>query len=192
MKPLDRLLQRWRIKQAATFIPQGARLLDIGCADGALYRILKPKLQSYVGLDPTLPGSVNEGNCQFIAGSFPEDFPSLPAFDVITMLAVIEHLPREMQDRAAEACVECLSPDGILILSTPSPSVNRLLWILRGMRVIDGMSLDEHYGFEPKQVPKVFHHRELDFIHHQSFELGLNHLFVFRKKSGTREFDHEM
>jgi len=98
MKPLDRLIQRWRIKRAAVFIPNGVRLLDIGCADGMLYRMLKPRLGNYVGVDPGLSKSVQEENCQFIAGSFHEDFPSLPAFDVITMLAVMEHLPRREFD----------------------------------------------------------------------------------------------
>ena len=191
MKTLDRLLQRWRIRRAALFIPNGARLLDIGCADGTLYRMLKPRLGSYVGIDPGLAKSVTEENYRLLAGSFPDDFPQISAFDVITMLAVVENLSSDKQDQVIEACVQNLATDGVIIVSTPSPIVDRMLWMMKAVGVVDGMSLDDHYGFETEAVPQVFDHQELEYVLHQPFELGLNHLFVFRKKSGAGNLGHE-
>ena len=183
MKPLDGLLQRWRIKKAKAFVPKGSRLLDIGCSDGLLYRMLRAQIVEYVGIDPILSDSVHEGKFRLVAGSFPEDLPDMRPFDVITMLAVIEHLPRHRQQETAFACVQLLKQNGILILTTPSPFVDRLLYFLKGLNVLDGMSLEEHYGFDVKEVPLLFDFEELMLLHHQHFQLGLNNLFVFKKVS---------
>ena len=55
MKYLERLAQRWRIEEAAPYIPEGAQVLDIGCADGALFRLMrKPAGAGSMGIDPSL------------------------------------------------------------------------------------------------------------------------------------------
>jgi hypothetical protein len=54
MKAPDRLLQFWRFSKVHPYIPRGARVLDIGCADGALFRLIENKIHEGVGLDPAL------------------------------------------------------------------------------------------------------------------------------------------
>jgi 2-polyprenyl-3-methyl-5-hydroxy-6-metoxy-1,4-benzoquinol methylase len=127
MKPMDKILQRWRIKKAKPFVQTGSRLLDVGCADGLLYQMLKAQIAEYVGIDPILSHSVDEEGFKLIAGSFPEDLPKMQPFDTIAMLAVIEHLPKDYQRKAALACVRLLKQDGILILTIPSPVADCLL-----------------------------------------------------------------
>jgi hypothetical protein len=43
------------------------------------------------------------------------------------------------------------------------------------------MSLEEHFGFEPKDTPRIFSNPRFKLITHTSFQLGLNNLFVFER-----------
>jgi hypothetical protein len=52
---------------------------------------------------------------------------------------------------------------------------------MQALHLIDGMELDEHYGFDPREVPGLFEGAGLRLVHHSRFELGFNHLFVFEK-----------
>jgi len=179
VKPLDRFLQRWRILKAKPFIPVGSRLLDVGCADGFLYKKYSSRIADYVGIDPILKSSTRHENYQLIAGRYPNDLPKGPPFDVITMLAVVEHLSEALQEQLAAAIFHDLAPKGRLIVTTPSPRVDPMLHVMKRIKIIDGMALEEHNAFEPIHVPRIF--AELELILHRRSQLGLNHLFVFQR-----------
>jgi len=93
VKSIDRLLQAWRIEKTRRYIRPGTRILDIGSADGALFRLLKIADARCMGIDPTLKRSTTVNTVPLIAGHFPKDMPAVGPFDVITMLAVLEHFP---------------------------------------------------------------------------------------------------
>jgi 2-polyprenyl-3-methyl-5-hydroxy-6-metoxy-1,4-benzoquinol methylase len=183
VKGLDRLLQRWRIGKAAKHLPPNARILDVGCFDGTLFRQLGTRSVGGVGIDPALAdGLATVGGARLVRGHFPEDLPpDEETFDAITMLAVVEHIPADVQHTWALACETRLRPGGRLVITTPSPFVDRILDVLRAMRIIDGMSLDEHYGFDPRLVPERFTVPGLHMVRTERFQLGLNHLFVFER-----------
>jgi 2-polyprenyl-3-methyl-5-hydroxy-6-metoxy-1,4-benzoquinol methylase len=183
MKALDRLLQRWRIAKTRPFIARGCRVLDIGCSDGALFRQLSGRFAEGVGIDDDLETPLKSANVELIPGTFPESLAHRDPFDVITMLAVLEHVPRDRQPVVARACAELLRPGGYLLVTTPEPIVDRILDALAFLRLIDGMSLDEHYGFEPSDTPGLFAAHGLRLVRRHKFQLGLNNLFVFRRDS---------
>jgi 2-polyprenyl-3-methyl-5-hydroxy-6-metoxy-1,4-benzoquinol methylase len=95
------------------------------------------------------------------------------------MLAVLEHVPRNEQADLAKACARVLRPGGRLIITTPSPTVDYLLRVLKVMRLIDGMALEQHYGFWPSEVAPLFETAGLKLALRTTFQLGLNNLFVF-------------
>ncbi len=182
MTGLDRLIQRWRIAQALRWIPQGARVCDIGTADGALFRQAGARVGEGIGIDPDVPAPTMLGQARLVPGLFPAALPRGSApFDVITLLAVLEHVPREVQPVLARDIHSWLRPGGRVVITVPSPFVDRILDVLRALRLVDGMSLEQHFGFDPSETPTVFGGAGLRLVAHRTFQLGLNHLFVFER-----------
>jgi len=183
MKATDRILQRWRIAKAAKWIPKGARVLDVGCADGALFRQLRHRLApGGIGIDHDLAQRTEAYGAVLYPGIFPADLPPAAGiFDAITMLAVLEHVPTDAQPALANACREHLAPGGRLIISVPSALVDPILDALKAVRIIDGMELEEHYGFEVGSTPAIFEPAGFRLLLRRRFQLGLNNLFVFEK-----------
>lgn len=181
MKYMDFYLQRRRIAVARSYVPHGATLLDIGSADGILFETLSHHILRGIGIDPDITEQVTIGNYTLMHGTVPDtQFPGA-SFDCITMLAVLEHIPREAQPQLVEYCLDCLKPGGRVIITVPSPLVDYILTALQWLRVIDAMSLHQHYGFLPRETPVLFRSPQFRLLRHQRFQLGLNNLFVFEK-----------
>src|SRR2546423_1021173 len=181
MRFLDRVLQRWRIAKTRPFIRPGARVLDIGSSDGTLFEALGSRLGSGLGIDPTLKANGYVGSVPLVAGFFPDDMPAVEPFDVITMLAVLEHFPASQYEGLRVGCNKFLKPGGLLIITVPSPMVDEILKVLKALRLIDGMSLEEHHGYEVRQTAEIFSPPEFQLLARVRFQLGLNNLFVFQR-----------
>jgi ubiquinone/menaquinone biosynthesis C-methylase UbiE len=107
-------LTRWlrAIHAEKYFQTRSGTLLDIGCGDG--YFLRRQKNFDRVGLD-LLSGDKVTGHL---------DFPD-NSFDIVTMLAVIEHLSDVNLTLAEIARV--LKPDGRLIFTTPKRNAEFLI-----------------------------------------------------------------
>jgi 2-polyprenyl-3-methyl-5-hydroxy-6-metoxy-1,4-benzoquinol methylase len=180
---LDRVLQQWRLSKVAPFVGRSTRLLDIGCADGAMFRRF-PHVAEFVGIDPDVERSGDLApRAKLLRGLFPEALADHAAFDVITLLAVLEHVPPEAQPALAANCARYLAPGGRLVITVPSPVVDRILALLKFLRLIDGMSVEQHYGFDARTTPRIFTAAGLRLVRAERFQLGVNNLFVFEKPS---------
>jgi 2-polyprenyl-3-methyl-5-hydroxy-6-metoxy-1,4-benzoquinol methylase len=186
MRQGDSVLQLWRIRKAAPYIPRGAHVLDIGCSDGALFRVLGDRIASGVGIDAA-PVPAGAGAFRFIQGYAPEALPAGDRYDAITMLAVLEHIPPAAQRELAASCVSLLRPHGMVICTVPSPRVDTLIHVGQRLRILDGMAEHEHYGFKPADTVRLFADSGFVLRRSQRFQLGLNNLFVFaRSGDGSR------
>ena len=190
MNGLDRLLQQWRLRHAARFIPDGARVLDVGCFDDRLFRHLGQRLGLGIGLDPLLARPVDGERFRLRRGSFPHVRLEEGPFDVITMLAVLEHVPAEELTSWARTCSDLLVPGGLVVATIPAPAVDTILDVLIRLHVLHGMSVEEHHGFEPDMAPRVFSRAGFTVGRRKRFQLGLNNLFVFTKPAGVRQPVH--
>lgn len=180
MKRFDRMLQRWRLSVARPYIKRGDKLLDIGCYDGQLFKHVDG-LSLGIGIDPGAARTFEEGNIRVIRGLFPQDVPDVGPFDCITMLAVLEHILPKDQESLANGIFKHLKPGGFLMVTVPSTHVDYILHILKFFRIIDGMSLEQHHGFNPDESPEIFKRAGMELHARKSFQFGLNNLFVFRK-----------
>ena len=179
MTPLDRALQCLRERAALPHIPASARLLDVGCADGTLLRAAAGVIREGIGIDPDAPA----GDARLQRGRFPDDLAVDGTFDVITMLAVFEHFPDAARPRVVEAIRRLLRPGGRVILTVPAPVVDRIVDLLRALRLVHGMDIESHHGYRPEETPR--HFAGFRVVVHDTFELGLNHLYVLELPSAS-------
>lgn len=180
MKLADRLLQRWRLAKALPWVRQGSHVLDVGCADGALFAAAGERICSGVGVDLTESATWPAGPWLRRTGPFPGAVPEDETFDAILMLAVVEHVDEQTLKEWAAACVRLLRPGGRVIVTVPSPLVDQILHVGIALRVFEGIAAHEHHGFDPTQLPELFATSGLVIEHASRFQLGLNNLYVFR------------
>ena len=181
MKVGDYVIQLWRLHVAKRWIPPGSRVLDIGCYQGEFLKLLGGKIASSVGIDPLYQGRAESGGHQFSSLEFHEGLPFEDgSFDVIVLLATIEHM--QQKTAVAREAKRLLSTGGLVIITIPSLLVDKVLSILLFIRIIDGMSLEEHHGFSPDDLPTIFIPEGFTLKKRQKFQFGLNNLNVFERR----------
>lgn len=103
------------------YIPQGARVLDLGCGNGRFYKFLSEhKETDYTGVDISsrLLAVAKERfpKAKWILSDMTE-CTSSEAFDVILMIASFHHLSPEYQLKQLEWIYSHLKPGGHLLMS---------------------------------------------------------------------------
>jgi SAM-dependent methyltransferase len=181
MKALDRYLQKKRIARARPFVRKGDVVLDVGCADGEMFEAWRGHIKYGYGVDPLVGKKTETPLYTLLPGLFPEALPPGMTCDVITMLAVLEHIQPEEQAKLAQDCYKTLNPGGRVVITVPSPQVDHIIHFLSRVGVLDAETKHEHYGFDVKQTPSLFPAPLFRMIESKSFQLGLNNLFVFEK-----------
>lgn len=180
MKYIDQLLQNERIKKAVPWIRDNAVVLDIGCYNGALLQKIESRISYGYGIDPLLEHKIMKEKYILFPGKFPYDLPKeLTSFDVITALAVFEHLSEEERPFFVQSIKQKLRPGGRIILTIPNKQVDHILKFLIKIKLIDGMSLEEHHGFETIKTFELFFQEGFILEQYNKFQLGLNNLYIF-------------
>ncbi len=176
-------LEARRVQKAQEFIGDGLNMLDVGCGRVPLLDVIKPA--RYVGLD--ILDAVVDGN----KARFPEhefhvwDVQSrsvgeLGQFDVIVMLAVLEHFPAPIQ--ALRNLADGLSGHGRIILTTPHPSGERVLDWGAVVGVCSPEAEDEHQPLMCQSALRdAAREAGLVVLHYERFLARFNQLAVLGK-----------
>jgi 2-polyprenyl-3-methyl-5-hydroxy-6-metoxy-1,4-benzoquinol methylase len=186
MRRIDRALRDWRIGKALPWIPDAARVLDVGCFDGALFHRLGARLGYGVGLDPAIEAPSEAARFRLVGNVFPDVPAGEGRFDAITFLAVLEHVETSDIDAWTRTCHDLLVDGGVVIATIPSPRVDTLLDIGIRLRVLDGMEAGQHHGVDPDAIVTAFERADFVVERHERFQLGLNNLYVLRRASERR------
>lgn len=162
---LEKYLSEKRGRKADKLISserRKGRILDIGCGGNPIF-LKKVKFQSKYGLDKI--DKVNderfieksENSIRFFNQDLDENV-NLPFgnefFDVITMLAVFEHIDPQKLPELLNEIFRILKPSGIYILTTPAPWAKYLLIIMAKLKLVSSIEIEEHKGAYSK--PEVF------------------------------------
>lgn len=108
---------------AQRLLPEGGRMLDIGCASGGLLALLRPRAGYLAGLEPsaTAAHAAAQVADHVVQGALEE--PELPfepgSFDLVVLADVLEHLadPAAGLERAASWC---RPGGGTVLVSVPN------------------------------------------------------------------------
>ncbi len=180
MKRGDYFILWWRMCVAAQWIPSKCRILDIECHDGEFLDFLGDRIGPSVGIDPLCQKNQRQTQHQFLPWEFHAAMPFQEgSFDFISLLATLEHI--QNKNSAVREIKRLLVPGGRVVITVPTVMVDKILEILLVLKIVDGMSLEEHHGFSPEEVPDIFLREGFKLIKLQKFQLGLNHLYIFER-----------
>ncbi|HOE19253.1 MAG TPA: class I SAM-dependent methyltransferase [Syntrophorhabdaceae bacterium] len=194
---LEGFLAKKRARVANSLIPpelRAGRILDIGCGT-VPYFLLNTQFAERYGLDKVAKGgerAVAVGGAIILANFDIEREERAPFndnyFDVVTMLAVFEHILPERLPAVAAEIRRILRPGGIYILTTPAWWTDGLLRFMARLRLVSPAEIEEHKdGYSPEKISSVL--RQGGFaakdIRTGYFELGMNIWATAGKPSGS-------
>ncbi len=182
---LTRPLIRARLAAALGVVPPGARVLDVGCG----LTDLAARLPSYVGCD-RWPEVLEENRRRHpgarflawdvLASDAPADVSAAGPFDVVLMLALLEHLsdPAAALRRAAPL----LAPGGRIVVTTPHPVGHAPLEAGAALGLLSKHAAEEHDALLGRvELAAAGEAAGLALTSYRRFLLGLNQLAVFAR-----------
>lgn len=190
---LERFLSDKRAKIADKLISQRhrkGRILDIGCGEHPLF-LINIEFNEKYGIDRMVKEGVinNKGRENIILKrcdvqrdtlrSFQEGY-----FDVVTMLAVFEHLEPEVLVELVREIRRVLKVNGVFILTTPTPWGDVILKTLSKWRLINNVLFEEHKAvYDTERIASII--TKGDFLK-EDIRFGYFELFMNIWSSATK------
>lgn len=165
-------------------------VIDFGCGQDILYYKYLinsfPEMRDkliYIGIDPLInPKTANlHKNVKLVNKKFETTKLSEKA-DIIALFAVLEHV--DNPSKLLQAAAKLLKPDGVIVITTPSPMARYPLEFFSGvLGIIAQREIDEHKRY-PDRNYLLGLQKYLDnlFFFQEYFELGLNNLCIVSKR----------
>jgi SAM-dependent methyltransferase len=182
---LDIFICRWRSRVAREQVRAGDTVLDFGCGHQAMFlRSVQPWIKQGVGLDYDADAGQPAPNLELQRFHFTGHF-DLPdaSFSVVSILAVLEHIPVGQVDALFREFARVLAPGGRILITTPTPAAKPVLDFLAfKMHVISEPEIadHQHYYSEP-DLQALAERHGLKVSTYRRFLLGFNCFAAFTK-----------
>jgi ubiquinone/menaquinone biosynthesis C-methylase UbiE len=173
---LEPILRWLRLRRVIADIPSGAQVLDVGCGRSATFlKAISPKINQGIGIDMKVQ-PMRLGNLQTVQQRLTDQLPFEESqFDVVTMLAVLEHLDDEQP--ILQEIYRVLKPNGRLILTVPSVWAKPVLEFLSyRLKLVDEAEIRDHkrYYHRSRLRQVLIHEARFRSFNHRYFQLGMN------------------
>lgn len=178
---LEPLLRRLRIRRILPIIARypACRLLDIGCGwEARFLREVEPHISKGVGIDFKAP-EIKTGKIETYRAVLADRLPFPDhSFEVVTMLAVLEHLDNPV-DVVKEA-LRVLVPGGIFAGTVPSKAAKPVLEFLSyRLGIVNPDEIRDHKCYYDRELlVATLAEAGFDDVHHRYFQFGMNNFFV--------------
>lgn len=186
---LEPILRRMRIGRVLPYVKDvpGCRLLDVGCGwEARLLRELEPHLAAGWGIDFKAPPIATE-KLRTISARLDDRLPfEDESFDVVTMLAVLEHLDKPLA--ILREVARLLRPEGRLLLTVPSRYAKPVLeYLAYRLGIVNPDEIRDHKTyFNREDLVRLLAQCEgLVLEQHRYFQCGMNNYLVCRKTSSA-------
>lgn len=188
---LEKILSYYRQTVALKLIKNRVRretILDIGCGFFPTF-LIRSNFKNKYGIDQYLVDSLvikNKYQIQLNKMNISNEI-SLPYkddyFDVVAMLAVIEHIEGEKLKLIIQEIHRVLSKNGILVITTPSEKINKLMKTLANFGLLSSVEINDHKTlFSLKKLRTFFDkYSKLSVIKSGYFQLCANIYLIAQK-----------
>lgn len=182
---LEHFLSKKRAQKANYLISKKyrtGRVLDVGCGSYP-YFLTKTEFKYKYGIDPSL-SSVDIDGIKLIKSNTSQK--SIPFgnefFDVVTMLAVFEHIDQEKIPFVLNEIYRTLKTNGTFVITTPSPWSDKLLHQMSKFNLISEEEIHDHKSHHSKKtIIDMIKNTGFKNIKSGYFELGFNMWFKAEK-----------
>ena len=155
---LENFLAKQRIKIANKLIPEIKRkgkILDVGCGTTPLF-LLNTNFEERYGIDYSIKGDypylkLHKRNLTQEKLPFKDNF-----FDVVTMLAVFEHVEPKNLIQLIKEIKRILKPKGRFILTTPCQWSDWILKTMAKLNLVSSEEINDHKDtYSHKKIKKI-------------------------------------